>query len=441
MVNEPNYNIILIGGGIGGLFLGVYFTKTCNIKKVLIIEKEPRLGGKVKSIFPGNGVEFEAGAGRISANHKKIMKLLSSYGLYKNLKKIDNNFEYLDVKKHQTCSFHFISKKMFAIFAKLYIKSVFYSKDYLLTKTFKQFAEEVLSTSEIKDIITYFPYYSEFYIENAYEGINSIRELSHKNTFFTLEGGLSTIIDALKKDFIKNGGEILHSELKDINVVKKNNIRCITANSKHPKITKCLVLCMNSDDIMKIPMFSKSKCTVGKKMPIFRYLDQVKCLPILRIYAIYPMNEDGKVWFHDMPRIVTNSKFRLLIPIDYQKGIIMVSYVDGFYTLYWKDKLKNQAKLALTIEKLFNEMFPKKNIPKAKFIGSYYWSRGTCYLRPNSDRLDQKIIAEKMYEPFENENIFISSNSFSAQRNWMEGSLDSAQKVVQRMISRKKKNH
>ena len=38
---------------------------------------------------------------------------------------------------------------------------------------------------------------------------------------------------------------------------------------------------------------------------------------------------NGKVWFQDIPKICTNLHIKFIIPYDYEKGLIMISYTDG----------------------------------------------------------------------------------------------------------------
>ena len=61
-------------------------------------------------------------------------------------------------------------------------------------------------------------------------------------------------------------------------------------------------------------------------------LNSVSCKPLYRIYAVYPKNKNGKVWFHDISNTTTNEKIKFIIPIDYKKGLILISYTDGKYT-------------------------------------------------------------------------------------------------------------
>ena len=71
--------------------------------------------------------------------------------------------------------------------------------------------------------------------------------------------------------------------------------------------------------------------------PIHKHLDCVHNSELLRIYAKYPIRQSG-CWFSNLRRMTTNSFLRQIIPIDYQDGLIMISYTDGKDTKIFKDK-------------------------------------------------------------------------------------------------------
>ena len=66
------YDIVIIGGGISGLYLqNLLLNKTK--KSVILLEKNPYLGGRVhtyKVKVNNTNYVMEAGAGRFSSNHK-----------------------------------------------------------------------------------------------------------------------------------------------------------------------------------------------------------------------------------------------------------------------------------------------------------------------------------------------------------------------------------
>ena len=90
------YDFIIIGGGISGLSI---INKLEN-KKILLIEKNDYLGGRIKTVKLG-GNNIEAGGARFNNNHKLLIKLLKEFELFKDTIKISNDKTYfnLDLEK------------------------------------------------------------------------------------------------------------------------------------------------------------------------------------------------------------------------------------------------------------------------------------------------------------------------------------------------------
>jgi protoporphyrinogen oxidase len=77
------YDIIILGGGIAGLYCAYKLLQKNKILKILILEKNDYLGGRMK-IFKKtiNGHTFyqEEGAWRFNTNHKLLLKLINELG-------------------------------------------------------------------------------------------------------------------------------------------------------------------------------------------------------------------------------------------------------------------------------------------------------------------------------------------------------------------------
>ena len=94
--NEMN-DIIIIGGGISGLYCAYNLLKKDKNLKVLVLEKNPKLGGRVSTFYGGKDdkevsktIVFEKGAARFNDNHKLLNALLSELGLSSKKTKITN---------------------------------------------------------------------------------------------------------------------------------------------------------------------------------------------------------------------------------------------------------------------------------------------------------------------------------------------------------------
>ena len=68
-----NYDIIILGGGISGLYLAYELSKTG--KTILLIEKTNRYGGRMYTEERGD-ITYECGAARFHSTHTNLIKLL-----------------------------------------------------------------------------------------------------------------------------------------------------------------------------------------------------------------------------------------------------------------------------------------------------------------------------------------------------------------------------
>ena len=74
------YDIIIIGGGISGLYNYYHLIKTN--KKVILFEKNDYFGGRILNQRTDN-INHPAGAARFNLNHRLVIKLLKEFHLFK----------------------------------------------------------------------------------------------------------------------------------------------------------------------------------------------------------------------------------------------------------------------------------------------------------------------------------------------------------------------
>ena len=104
LFSNYNYDIIIIGGGITGVFLTYKLAETGL--KIIHFETENKLGGRINTIKENN-IQYEAGAARIHISHSKVLTLIDELGLsndkYKLPEKIDT---ILRTNKNETSSYN-----------------------------------------------------------------------------------------------------------------------------------------------------------------------------------------------------------------------------------------------------------------------------------------------------------------------------------------------
>ena len=81
-VDRPD--VLIVGGGIAGLYTAREILKRRPATQLLLIEKYPVLGGRVLSFrkqLGSQAVGWEAGAGRLHYSQKRIHALLDEYDI------------------------------------------------------------------------------------------------------------------------------------------------------------------------------------------------------------------------------------------------------------------------------------------------------------------------------------------------------------------------
>ena len=420
------YDFVIVGGGIAGLFTAYKLSETDA--KILLIEKSDYLGGRVYTVYEDNDktndldIHYECGAARFNQNHIHIIQCIIEMGLYDdiihldhpihaNLRGTEKDFEKV-YKTNKTDP-------------KLTLKDI---TEYLYKKaetienkrkmTLKELMNKVMSKEATQFFIDAFGYNSEIEHMNAEDALRLFQsdfmdQDKDKELFFYFsKNGLTKIIDKLEKTCESNGVEIRKNTLL-IDFV--GDIKLTTSIGKIE--TKTLILTGDKQSLMNIPALKK-----------FKELDSVKACPLNRIYAIYPKN-NGKVWFHNLHRTTTDNDLRHIIPIDVEKGLIMISYSDDKYADKWH-KYKEEGKLQEHIQKEIKKLYPEKNIPEPFYLEEHYWKAGLHVWKKG---IDSAKVMKKIQKPFKDKEVFIVGETYCDNQGWMDGALLSAIQVLEQL--------
>ena len=101
------YDIIIVGGGISGIYTMYNLKKKYPKLKVLLVEKEDRFGGRVytyQETIDNKIYQMDLGAGRIGFHHNLMMDLINELKLDKNIYAIENTKNYIEYDKSSNIS-------------------------------------------------------------------------------------------------------------------------------------------------------------------------------------------------------------------------------------------------------------------------------------------------------------------------------------------------
>jgi hypothetical protein len=386
------YDCIIVGGGISGLYAALKLQKRHPSWSIAILEKYEGLGGRTFT-YHTHGTHWEAGAGRICECQYKIIGLVHKYGLH--LSKIPK----------EKSIFNSVNIPFFIEPLQLL------PQDLLETHTLFDLLEDIYG-SKAKEIVEPFPYWAEIYSLRADLALKTFlhSELSHDHTFFVINEGFGAVIKNMRAEFEDKGGEVLvkmavegvergDGSSTDLQVAFDKDKIKLRAN-------KVCLMALDVDSVRNIRGLSD--------LPV---LKKLKMSPLLRIYAIFP-----KPW--TLGRVVTGERIRYIIPIQPEKGIVMISYTDGDDTKAYAKLIGSDLALKKAVMADVRALFPDEKIADPNFIKAHYWPSGCTYWQPGHYDPYKESLAACHPLSTSLPGLFMCGESFSTRQTWVEGALD-----------------
>ena len=387
---------MILGGGIAGLYSAYQLLKRNPDRTLILLEKEKRLGGRIHT-YVDKQMTVDAGAGRFSKNHTLLLELLKELHLDKKILPISSSFE---VAEPSPYNLKFVLGKIIA-FSKI---DPIHD---LVNLSFIHYARLVVSKEEVQFIEDSFGYYTELVVMNARDAIELLLQLN--DDFFILKDGLSQLIDKLVQRLqLYPNVEIRYEEVLSI---QQLNTQYRIRTNKNTYTTPYCICTLPSNVVKKLAFFRPLA-------PLLRYITTA---PLCRIYSIL----DNKQ-FKNLPKMTTKTPLRMIIP----SGHIVMFYSDNKYAMYWQDIYEKQGiygvNRALTyyVKELLNIDV------KPKHTKVFYWHDGVGYWTVGAHK---EMIAQQLQNPFPN--FYMCGEHYSTTfQQWMEGSLETSKKVVDRIL-------
>ena len=410
---------IIVGAGITGLYLAYkLLLKGVSAVDIVIFEGSDRIGGRIYT-NEHKGFRYSVGAGRLGKKHKYVMKIIKDFKLQDQMINIGKNTNYFvegrlmneaELLSHYKSNFKSLNELWrYAIEKKLngnkYDPSLYNLHNYFSL---------ILSENEVELLKISLGYIGEMYDMNAYNGLLTLRKDFdiRNNEFFILRDGIHILCDVLYKYILDAGVPVkLSSMLEDV---------CESGAGGDKKYVKVggvkhsyskLYLTIKRGDYMNIGYFKKYESL----------FNTVSDGHLLRIFAQYK-----DVWFKDMPKILTQNKLQFIIPIDYNSGLIQISYSDRYNADFW-NAFKNEKDVKKYLTKILNEMFPEKNIKEPEWITMHFWKAGDHMWNVG---VNTKKIQEKIDDIFIPKDIYILGETYSERQAWIEGAIETVHKKL-----------
>ena len=412
---------IIVGAGITGLYLAYQLIlKGVSAADIVIFEGSKRIGGRIYT-NEHKGFRYSVGAGRLGKKHKYVMKIIKDFKLQDQIINIGKNTNYFfegrlmneaELLSHYKSNFKSLNELWkYAIEKKLngnkYDPSLYNLHNYFSL---------ILSENEVELLKISFGYIGEMYDMNAYNGLITLRKDFdiRNNEFFVLRDGIHILCDVLYKYILDAGVSVIFSSiLEDVcdgAGGERGDKKYVKVNGVKHSYSK-LYLTIKRGDYMNIGYFKKYES-------IFNTVSDGH---LLRIFAQYK-----EVWFKDMPKILTQNKLQFIIPIDYNSGLIQISYSDRYNADFW-NAFKNEKDVKKYLTKILNEMFPEKNIKEPEWITMHFWKAGDHMWNVGVNTKNIQNIIDEIFIP---KDIYILGETYSERQAWIEGAIETVHKKL-----------
>ena len=431
---HANYDVIVVGAGISGLYTAREILKQNPKFSVAIAERYKGLGGRTYSYWPPEfpGVHWEMGAGRIRSDHKLLMGLIKDYGL--TWVPIGDRVSFLGGPEHNGRGGSHLEPNTFeSMMIPVYLEPLLQLDPSILANTtLEKLMIQVYGAKKTAEVLTHFPYRGEvdtLRADIALEGFVGKGEMSSHKGYGILKEGFSELIARLQDDCEARGLIVLNRHtLVDIDAVGGSKATDLTfdfGGAKQPsgKITlraeKGCVLALHRDALGELDVFKG-----------WQTLRHLKTQPLLRCYAIF---DPKSVWFKDLSRVVTPARPRYVLPMDVNSGTIMISYTDGsdaraYMACQKEDGDKGLEKMIMAD---IRKLFPDRTIPKPLFFRSHPWTTGCTYWLPGP--YDPATESRESIHPLPSTfpGVWLCGESWAMRQAWVEGALEQADVLLE----------
>ena len=404
-----HYDIIIIGGGIAGLYSAYNIQKMSPHCKLLVLEsyKKKWLGGRISNeMFQGVQVVTGAGVGRKEKDYL-LIDLLKELKIPYSDCKVSHNYA---PTIQNICNV----KKTLLLLKSEYKKSTTqYQK-----KTFKEFATSILGVDAYKQF-TVCSGYTDYENEDVYDTLYNYGFEDNYGDWTSLRIQWKTLIDTITK---KIG---LHN-IKTSNTVSKidtlSPYNFVIHTDQGPTYScNKVIIATTIKSVLKIVPGASDKNSIYQ---------QIHGQTFLRVYGKFSKSSASIMKQLVTGQTIVPGPLKKIIPMDTEKGVYMIAYTDNEDAISLKKYLENTPEN----RNIFCELLELSlGIPIGTLhlnaISDYYWPIGTHYYEP-------------LRGPYKNRNEFIKAaqhpmpgmlvvgEMISKNQGWTQGALESVDAVV-----------
>lgn len=402
-----NYDIVIVGAGIAGLYSAYLILKQSPGTSILILESGGVIGGRMgNDKFYGASVVKGAGVGR-----KKTDVLLAA--LLKELD-VDYNEFTIEHKVSPTIHEHVDVNKTIVFLRKIYKQTI------QPKQSFKQFAIKHLGERLYNNFVVSTGY-TDYEDADVYSVLYLYQMDNNTSGWAAFHIPWSDLLTRIKQRVgahrIKTGQQVLSIKQHDsssFEVVSNN----VSTNKPNVFQTKRVIVATQIDTVKRL----------FPRMPVYH---QIHGQPFLYVYAKFNKQSATLLKTVVPTYTVVEPHLQKIIPMDTDKGVYMIAYSDNHSAVRLKPYLdetleSNKRYFERQLERALN-IHDKLHIVA---LTSYYWKSGTHYCEPLDTNKYRNLRQMLNLAQHPVPGIVVVGEAVSAHQGWVEGALESVMRVI-----------
>lgn len=483
------YDTVVIGAGIAGLSYAYYFflqeqKQPYSTKKLLLLEKNPFVGGRMVSYQIDSKNFIELGPARFHESHIKLLELCKfcnlSYSEIKSKKVLTfkNSFSSAllepsaEIRKKQLDEPYKLNQKEITLLTQYQ-----YNTEKLLLDLIKQIIPENISFydyakeklgANLTQVLQHTDGFSFNWGMAAKEAASSLREMyDPQQKWFSLNQSMESFAQILLTKLISSDKKIIDCQLlcNVSHISFEQNQQLFRIGKTDPLSGTCSVLCKNlilavdTYGLKELIQKNNLSAIFSEKIDLAKELQILQPYNLLRMYAIFEKDrKTNKYWFENSPIIYSASKLQMIIPTSLP-GVLQFSYSDGKNANSWVELIKKIPSQIIKegrtwvithqenafVHQIMTElslMFPNVNISRPTLIIAHLCH--VMQLLPNSSQ--SYPLPSKIFRPSKRKDFAIIgeatclADDLGIASSWLESAIRSSFKAFNHLNQKENRN-
>jgi hypothetical protein len=397
-------DVIIIGGGISGLYTAYKLKQMSPEKTFIILERNGVLGGRMnKYKFCNVDVNIGAGIGR-KAKDGILTRLIDDLGIgYKEFPVKVSYSKAIECKLNIDSTLNELRRK--------------YQYKIHARTTFKNYASNILGTRDYECFVTRIGF-SDFEMESTEDVIKYYGMEDNRGGWTGMNIDWRKLIESISNTVSSTRANIiLNEEVLNISKTNINHNNFIVCGNHHSYLCKKIVIASTID-------------TVRRLLPQYAIFKGIHGQPFIRIYGKFDIPIPGMTG----GSVIVPGPLQKITPINIDCGIYMIAYSDNASADLLRTYSQNNVENRLLFSNLILESLGlDKNIDlKLTSIKSFYWNIGTHYYSPlNRKYATREDFLHEAQNP--QDNIFVVGEMISLHQGWSSGAMESVESVIQKI--------